>query len=669
MTDVTEGSPGPAATPATTATTKPGKRKAKKQLGPAGQRRKRLRRRRRWIGFLALLTPMLWVLATDLLRRHDHLLRLDRWHRLGYVAGLCESFVFWAVLLYVASRARGIFRGAVGGLFVLLFSVALGVEGAFHRQWNTYLTLDGQIHSKSVAHSLYGYLPLGRPTLLFEVVLAIAASIGMLVFARRFVRPRRIPRLVAPLLVPAVLVLAVKTPVSYRVVMSSPPDLLYFHGVTATVKENLDLTNESPDLRVERRRPEPVPKLSAKPKRPRNVLLVLQESQRADVSCVAYDPASDCATPFSNEAMPNRMPLHEMHAHDSTTAISISNIWSGVRPTESRAVLHAVPLLWEYAAAAGWDTAYWTSQNLIFGNARLYVQDIPASHFAVATHLDTMADLDAGAYDALLTERVIEEFGELEEPFFAVVHYSNVHYPYVYDEKHAPFQPAVFKNAPELNDQFLNYYKNVVYLSDMAVGKLLRHVRETDKGARTVVVYTSDHGESFREHWQMGHTSSLYEEEIRVPTWIDAPEGTLAPEEEASIRAAEHAYVYHLDLAPTFLDLLGVWDDPALVPFRRRMIGHPITRPERTLEPVPLTNCTGVWECAFRNWGVMQGPLKVQAREWDAEYHCFDLRTDPDEEKNLGEAACGSLPLFARSLYHVMPNVTPPGRAKVNWGK
>ena len=36
---------------------------------------------------------------------------------------------------------------------------------------------------------------------------------------------------------------------------------------------------------------------------------------------------------------------------------------------------------------------------------------------------------------------------------------------------------------------------------------------------------------------------------------------------------------------------------------------------------------------------------------------------------NLGEAACGALPLYARSLYHVMPNVTPPGRPKVNWGK
>jgi glucan phosphoethanolaminetransferase (alkaline phosphatase superfamily) len=590
-------------------------------------------------------------------------------HRLGYAAGLAESLVFWFVLLYVAARRRGPFRGVAGSLFVVLFTLGLGIEGAFHRLWNTYLSLDGQIHSKSFLHSIYGYLPLGRPALLFEVLAAFCISIGMLLLARKIVRPRRIPRLAAPILVPPAIFAVVTVPVSYRVLMSSPPDMIYFHGLVACAKENLELTNESPDLRVQRRDPEPVPPLHAKPKRPRNVLLVLQESQRADVTCVEYDPDCDLATPFSNEAMPDRIPLHEMHAHDSTTAISISNIWSGVRPTESRAVLHSVPLLWEYAAAAGYDTAYWTSQNLIFGNARLYVQDIPASHFAVATNLDSMADLDAGALDARLTDRVIAEWGELKEPFFAVVHYSNVHYPYVLDEEHAPFQPYTFEKSPEKNEGFMNYYRNVVYLSDMAVGRLLEHVRSTDKGDRTVVVYTSDHGESFREHWQMGHTSSLYEEEIRVPTWINGPEGTLAPEEEASLRAARREYVYHLDLAPTFLDLLGVWDDPALVPFRRRMMGHPLTRPERTLEPVPLTNCTWVWECAFRNWGMMQGPLKVQAREWDGDYHCFDLRIDPEETNNLGESACGALPLLARAQYHVMPNVTPPGRAKTNWGK
>lgn len=84
---------------------------------------------------------------------------------------------------------------------------------------------------------------------------------------------------------------------------------------------------------------------------------------------------------------------------------------------------------------------------------------------------------------------------------------------------------------------------------------------------------------------------------------------------------------------------------------------------------MPLTNCTWVWECSFRNWGIMLGPMKMEAREWDGEYHCFNLKKDPEELSNLGERACAPLPDIARSWFPEMPDATPPGRAKVNWGK
>lgn len=631
--------------------------------------RKKQQRQRKWIGLLVLFAPVLWSVGTDVLRRADHLGRLDRLHRYGYLGGIGESLLFWMIVLYAASRRRRLMGDIVGVFFVVFFTLGLGVSGAFHRTWNTCLSQDAQIHSKSVLYSIVGTLPLHRPYIIAEIALAFVVSIVLLMLARKFVRPRKILRTIAPVFVLPALGAVITIPVSYRVLQSTPPDILYFHGLAAMIKENLGITHDSPDLRVQRRNPEPVPPLTAKPAQRRNILFVLQESQRSDVTCVDYDPECDVSTQFSNKVVPNRIPLRQMHALDSTTAISLSNILSGLLPTEPRAILHSVPLMWEYATAAGYDTAYWTSQNLLFGNARLYMQDIPVSHFAVATHLDSMADLDAGAHDRLLTDRVIRDWGELREPFFAVVHYSNVHFPYVHDAEHAPFQPAHFGTEPDKTSQFFNYYKNVVYLSDRAVGRLLEHVRQSDKSERTIIVYTSDHGESFRDHWQLGHTRSLYEEEIRVPTWIDAPAGTLSAEEEANIRSAESDFVYHIDLSATFLDLLGIWDDPAMVPFRRRMLGHPLTRPERTLEALPLTNCTGVWECEFRCWGMIQGPLKIQAREWDGEFHCFDLQYDPDEANDLGEQACGALPALARQIFHVMPNITPPGRPKINWGR
>lgn len=620
-------------------------------------------------GVLPLGLPAAFVLYTELARRAQHIVGLPFHYQKAFWGGMIQSLVFWGVLLYAASKRDSWLSSAAAGLFFMLFVVILGTEGAFFAVWNTYLGVHGQIHTKSFVQAIVGTLPLDRGLVMFHFAAAFVAAGAMLVIARKTVRPNKWVHPIGLLLVPGVLYGASRIPTSYQGWQASPPDALYIHGLRALGEELLGVTNESPDLRVQRRRPEPVPDLVARPSRQRNVLLILQESQRGDVVCVEPDQRCDNATPWTNAVVPHRYPLLQMRSNASTTAISISNIWSGVRPIETRELLHSVPLLWDYADAAGWDSAYWTSQNLMFGNARQYIQDLPISHGCVATHLDMMADLDYGAHDELVTERVKEEWGEMKEPFFATVHFSNIHYPYVLDEEIAPFRPSEMDKSADKNTAFFNYYKNVVLRSDLAVGELIRAIRQTDAGKRTVIVYTADHGESFREHWQMGHTSALFDEEVLVKGWIDAPAGTLSPEEEDSLKKAKNELLWHLDLAPTLLDLMGLWDEPAMAPFKARMMGHPITRPERTLEPVPMTNCTWVWECSFRNWGLMQGPLKVEAREWDGSYHCFNVLDDPDESVDLGERLCSPLPELARELFPAMPVITPPGRATTEWDK
>src|SRR5262249_40176177 len=148
-----------------------------------------------------------------------------------------------------------------------------------------------------------------------------------------------------------VLYAACTIPVSYRTIQSTLFDMIYFHGLGALARETLGYTHDSPDLRVQRRSPEPVPRLVARPARPRNLLFILHESQRADVPCIEPAPNCKLATRFTNPPLPDRLPLLQLRANASTTAISIGNLWSGVRPTEGRELLHSVPLIWEYAHA------------------------------------------------------------------------------------------------------------------------------------------------------------------------------------------------------------------------------------------------------------------------------------------------------------------------------
>jgi glucan phosphoethanolaminetransferase (alkaline phosphatase superfamily) len=624
-------------------------------------------RRARWVARSVAVLPAALGLLADLWRRPNHMATFDAPHAAGYAATALLSMCFWTTLVVAAAGRRGLTRYVAGALFLAAFTLTFGVQSAFHAFYNIYLSIDAVLHSHTFVGSLVGELPLTQPGVALRLVGAFVASVALLVAARRWVRPRRSARRMAVGVVPVGVLAVLLVPVSYRQVQSTPPDLLYLHGLTALAKERLGIRRDA-RLFGWRRASEVVPPLRRRPARPRNVVLILQESQRADVTCVEFDPRCDKATRASNAAAPGRLPLLQMRANASATANSLLVLWTGLRPTESGALIHSAPLLWEYAAAAGYDNAYWTSQHLLYGNARLMVQDAPISHRCSATQLDPGADLYVGARDALLTDRVISEWAQLREPFFAVVHYSNNHIPYVFDPAHAPFQPSEHADDPAKNEEFKNFYRNVVYLSDLAVGRLIEHLRATEIGRRTVLVYTADHGEAFREHGQIGHSTSIYDEELRVPMWIDAPPGVLSEDEVQHIKGARSDLLWHVDVTPTLLDLMGLWDEPALQPFRARMMGHPITRSVRTTEPVPITNCTAIWDCAFRDWGMMQGSRKIEAREWgDDQYRCFDVLEDPAEQRSLGEAACAPLPELARKLYGAMPSDVPAGKKLPAW--
>jgi arylsulfatase A-like enzyme len=350
-----------------------------------------------------------------------------------------------------------------------------------------------------------------------------------------------------------------------------------------------------------------------------------------------------------------------MRAMDSSTAISLAVLWAGVRPIESREVLHEWPLIFDYARTLGYDTAYWTSQHMLFGNVRLWVKNLGVNHMVTATELDPASDLDLGAPEKYLAEYAVQNVAKLKEPFLAVVQLSNVHYPYYLDRSlPTPFQPWTTSKAPGDNAHFKNFYQNSVYQQDLHLARLISAFRSSPAGKNTVIVYTSDHAEAFREHGQMGHTFSVYDEEIHVPAWIDAPPGTLTPAEEQNLRAKRDAFVFHVDVVPTVLDLMGVPDDPGLAKYRAKTPGHSLLRPELTTEIMPLTNCSELWSCAFQNWGAMQGSRKLEARSWDQGWNCYDVEDDPLEQERLPLEQCDDLLKFAMKTYGRLPGKDIP---------
>jgi arylsulfatase A-like enzyme len=256
-----------------------------------------------------------------------------------------------------------------------------------------------------------------------------------------------------------------------------------------------------------------------------------------------------------------------------------------------------------------------------------------------------------GAKDSLLYTHALTDIAALKEPYLAVLHLSNTHYPYRFPDADAPFQPESDQTGPYYKVELTNRYKDAVYHQDRGLAEFVRGLRARPEGSRTVIVFISDHAEQLHEHGAHGHTGTLFDTEIRVPAWIDAPPGTITDEERKTMASLKNVPLTTLDVFPTLMDLMGLWNGQDLGSYRTKMTGQSLLRGGSSPTiPHVLTNCSGLWACAFKNWGAMRGNRKVFAMQGDQGWRCFDTDFDPTELKTLPLEDCADLVPLAETL-------------------
>lgn len=619
---------------------------------PARRSAKSGARIRRFVARLLLLAPPLAVLATDLGRRHERILGFERDELLFYVLSAACGVLLWISLYGVATRHRGVARWPVRVLLVVGALLAIGGQVYTFDRYQAYMNHRAVLVGTSFLPSVGQQLWFDRWTFAKALVpwLLVAITLPWIGTKLAPMRSRSRGWLCLDLALVAALTAAFVSP-ERGAEQGQPPDVMYVSAMGQLARARWDHNETVERVHPGQRTPEPVPRLAAHPTVKRNVVMIVTESVRAQSVCVAY--AEDCKwTPFSNGVVKDRLPLTQMRALDSTTAISLAIMWSGLAPTESRKALHTAPILWEYTAAAGLETAYYTSQNLLFGNSGTWLEGAPWTRHVSATMIEPDATYETGADDGKLVDYVLSDIDKLKEPYVAVVHLSNTHFPYKVDPNLMPFTPQEEATGPGYENEILNRYQDAIYLQDKALGRFLEKMKARPEAGRTVTMYVSDHGEQMREKGAVGHTGTLYDPEIRIPFWIDAPKGTLTKSEEDSLVKLRETPVTALDVFPTVLDLAGLWDEPGIAKFRTAMPGQSLLRGGSSLEkPLILTNCTELWACAFKNWGAMRGTKKLIAHQGERQWNCFDIATDPDEKSALELSACGDLlPLAEKTM-------------------
>lgn len=164
-----------------------------------------------------------------------------------------------------------------------------------------------------------------------------------------------------------------------------------------------------------------------------------------------------------------------------------------------------------------------------------------------------------------------------EDPFFLFVHFFDAHYDHIpwsmdpglaqtfdpdyagpFDGSNWYFDSRVMDSGPpykrNIGDRDLNHilanYDAEIHWVDRHIGQLVADLKQRGLWENTVIMIVSDHGDEFFEHQSIGHRSTLFAEQCRIPMIMRVP-----GEADQGQRVAALSRIY--DVAPTLLDYSG----------------------------------------------------------------------------------------------------------------
>jgi choline-sulfatase len=344
-----------------------------------------------------------------------------------------------------------------------------------------------------------------------------------------------------------------------------------------------------------------------------DVLLVTVDTLRADALGAYGQPRP--TTPVLDRLARAGVRFDAAHAHNVTTLASHANILSGRLPFEHGVRDNAgfrFPTTTETLAtllkARGYRTGAFVSAfplDARFGLARGFdVYDDrrtdPTRTLLVASRVGTATVARARAFLAAPSEA----------PTFCWVHVYEPHFPYA----PSPASAARFPDAPYLGE---------VADTDALLAPLLEPLLAAGRSGRTLVVLTSDHGESLGEHGEATHGIFAYESTLRVPLLLYQPR-IFRPRTVA-------AAARHVDLLPTVLDALAL---PAPSGLAGRSLVPVATG---ALEATPVTTYFEALSGALhRGWAPLTGVIRDGVKLVDLPLpELYDLRRDPREQRDL----------------------------------
>jgi arylsulfatase A-like enzyme len=244
-----------------------------------------------------------------------------------------------------------------------------------------------------------------------------------------------------------------------------------------------------------------------------------------------------------------------------------------------------------------------------------------------------------------------------EQPYFLWLHYVNPHAPY---EPPPPFdqafQDAEASRGPRLRPVetfhggvpkqwaspgktlgwYVARYDGEIAAVDAEVGRLLEALDATSGHERTLVIVSSDHGESLGEHeYYFDHGEDLFDPSLRIPLLVAGP--GVRPGQRSDVLAST------LDFVPTVLDALKVSYPPDLAGESLLPALRGERRPQRErLQGQNDRNLLGAWDHRFK--------IVAVPKEAGLRYSLYDRERDQGETRDASRANAERMRVERREL-------------------
>jgi arylsulfatase A-like enzyme/Tfp pilus assembly protein PilF len=296
--------------------------------------------------------------------------------------------------------------------------------------------------------------------------------------------------------------------------------------------------------------------------RPERVVLITIDTLRADY--VGSYGSKLSRTPTLDRVAADGVRFATTISPTPMTMPSHTSLMTGLDPTlhgvHSNAKFRlddGIPTLAEQFQAHGFATAAFLSSVVLdrrYGLARGF--DVYDDQMGFRRNIEGAT----GGYAERTADQVVDASLEWLEStpsrFFLWIHFYDPHGSYDPPRGFRPKRSVTTASPEEVGvleyakQAFPPLYAGEIYFVDTELGRFLRTLNRKFADDRTLLVVTSDHGESLGEHGELTHTLTVYDATQKVPLLMKGPGVPSGRVVDAQVRL--------VDVAPTILSLSGL---------------------------------------------------------------------------------------------------------------